>query len=134
MTEWYEEGLAFTCQQSGHCCTGEPGYIWVTDEECKNISEYLEIEYNDFVDNCTYTVDGRRTLKEYENGHCIFYEKGCAVYEHRPEQCRTWPFWATNLKNKRAWEVAAQNCPGMNKGKKHSLKSIIKQRDIQPDL
>ena len=66
--EWYEDGLSFTCQQSGHCCTGEPGYIWVTDEDCKNISTYLEIEYNDFVDNCTYVVNGRRTLKEYENG------------------------------------------------------------------
>lgn len=132
--KWYQGGLSFSCQQSGNCCTGEPGYIWVTEEECVKIANYLEIEYQDFIDNCTYVVNGKRTLKEYENGHCIFYDRGCCIYEIRPQQCRTWPFWESNLSSKRAWEVAARNCPGMNQGKLHSLESIEEQRKQLPEL
>ena len=31
-TPWYADGLPFTCTQCGDCCTGDPGYVWVTDE------------------------------------------------------------------------------------------------------
>lgn len=30
---WYAPGLSFTCTQCGNCCTGEPGVVWVSDEE-----------------------------------------------------------------------------------------------------
>src|SRR5207248_8895996 len=30
---WYQDGLAFTCTRCGKCCTGEPGFVWVTDDE-----------------------------------------------------------------------------------------------------
>ena len=30
---WYADGLRFTCTMCGKCCTGEPGYVWTTDEE-----------------------------------------------------------------------------------------------------
>ncbi|PCJ62134.1 MAG: hypothetical protein COA79_05450 [Planctomycetota bacterium] len=131
---WYEEGLKFSCQQSGNCCRGEPGYIWVTDEDCANIAKKLEIEINDFLANCVYEVNGKKTLKEYENGDCIFYDEGCCVYEARPMQCRTWPFWESNLKDKDAWEIAAKSCPGMNQGDIFSKDKIENQKDKMPEL
>ena len=30
---WFDQGLTFTCQQCGNCCTGGPGYVWISDEE-----------------------------------------------------------------------------------------------------
>src|SRR5438105_3224904 len=26
---WYQDGLRFSCTRCGHCCTGEPGFVWV---------------------------------------------------------------------------------------------------------
>jgi len=45
-------------------------------------------------------------------------KKRCLVYEARPAQCRTWPFWPENM-NARAWdrEVVAF-CPGVGKGRR----------------
>ena len=46
--------------------------------------------------------------KRDENGH-----GKCSVYHLRPTQCRTWPFWASNLRSERDWREAAAHCPGM---------------------
>ena len=35
---WYRDGLQFECTQCGNCCTGDPGYVWVTPEEIKAIA------------------------------------------------------------------------------------------------
>ena len=41
-------------------------------------------------------------------------EKGqCSVYEARPVQCRTWPFWPENLESPEAWDLASFECEGM---------------------
>ena len=50
----------------------------------------------------------------------------CTVYESRPSQCRTWPFWNENM-NAKTWnEDISVNCPGIGKGKKISSKLIKK--------
>ncbi len=36
---WYKDGLSFTCTQCGNCCTGEPGVVWVTEEELAKMAE-----------------------------------------------------------------------------------------------
>lgn len=62
--------------------------------------------------------DGYWRLKETRrDGECRFLDgKRCSVYEGRPTQCRTWPFWP-ELMRPRAWrrEVVAF-CPGVGKG------------------
>ena len=40
----------------------------------------------------------------------------CGVYEARPTQCRTWPFWPENMAA-RSWTAIAAYCPGVGKGK-----------------
>ena len=39
----------------------------------------------------------------------------CSVYEARPTQCRTWPFWPENM-TPRSWTSIARFCPGVGKG------------------
>ncbi len=38
---WYQDGLRFTCTMCGKCCTGDPGYVWVTDEELAALAKFL---------------------------------------------------------------------------------------------
>jgi hypothetical protein len=51
------------------------------------------------------------------------------VYEDRPGQCRTWPFWKSNLTSRRAWERAKGVCPGMDKGRVYSVQQVRVLRD-----
>ncbi len=65
------------------------------------------------------------SLKEKENFDCIFLsEAGCSVYDARPEQCRTYPFWASVLEDQESWDAEARSCPGIGKGKSHTQEEI----------
>lgn len=65
---------------------------------------------------------------------CIFLTsgktgcRGCAVYPVRPNQCRTWPFWDSNLSGPDAWNAAAVRCPGINRGRLYSFEEIEAMR------
>ena len=115
---WYAGGLNFTCTQCGKCCTGDPGYVWVDDAEVAALAASRGERENEFVALYTKTAKGRRTLREKENGDCVFYDrqKGCTVYRVRPRQCRTWPFWESNLGTPEAWQQAVEICPGSGEG------------------
>src|SRR4051794_3213394 len=91
---WYHAGLRFTCTQCGDCCTGEPGFVWVNDEEIRSIAALLEITEDEMVARHTRGGPRGRTLREKANGDCVFFKAGtgCTIYTVRPRQCRTWPF------------------------------------------
>ena len=38
---WYRGGLRFSCTQCGKCCSGAPGYVWVTKDEIEQIAAFL---------------------------------------------------------------------------------------------
>jgi uncharacterized protein len=124
MMSWYQDGLKFECTQCGHCCTGAPGYVWLTIEEIYRIAEFLRIRERDFVKQYVRKVDQRLSLVEFPNGNCIFYENGCKIYPVRPSQCRTFPFWKNIVATPANWERAASDCPGMNSGKNLSKDEI----------
>src|SRR5258708_6488705 len=91
---WYADGLNFTCTRCGHCCTGEPGFVWVSDDELAALAALRGEPLDEFTGLYTKEAHRGRTLREKGNGDCVFYDKatGCTVYEARPRQCRTWPF------------------------------------------
>lgn len=118
---WYKEGLPFSCTGCGKCCTGAPGYVWVSKKEIKELAAHLQISEEDFILKYTRSVDGKISLNEYPNKDqpslqdCVFLKNNqCSVYQHRPVQCRTFPWWTTTLKSKRDWEEAASFCEGIN--------------------
>ncbi|MDP6388243.1 MAG: YkgJ family cysteine cluster protein, partial [Candidatus Pacebacteria bacterium] len=57
--------------------------------------------------------------------HCPFLKDGqCIVYDARPTQCRTWPFWPDNM-NPSTWKKEIESyCPGIGKGKLYSTEEI----------
>jgi len=132
---WYQAGLRFQCTQCGNCCTGAPGYVWVNREEIESLAALLNLEVDEFERRYVRRVGIRKSLVELPNGDCVFFHsesRTCQVYGARPRQCRTWPFWNSNLSSPGAWQQAAEHCPGCNHGKLSSLEKIEEQRNIIP--
>ena len=116
---WYKDGLRFECQRCGSCCSGFSGTVRVSDEEIVVLAHCLGITEAGFRKNYTRIVGyGAISLIEKENKDCVFFERerGCMVYEDRPRQCRTWPFWRYNVYSPSHWKREAKRCPGMNRG------------------
>lgn len=113
---WYQEGLSFKCTGCGKCCCGAPGYIWVTDEEIEKIREKLKLSKRDFYMKYLVQVGNKFSIKDLKNNNysCAFLRDGkCSIYEVRPKQCRTYPFWPSIMKSKEAWEDEALACEGI---------------------
>ena len=120
---WYIAGLAFECTECGRCCAGpEEGYIWATDEEIDAIAKYLKITPEQMRAKYIRRVGRRFSIIEAANNDCFFLtplkngKRGCRIYPVRPRQCRTWPFWASNIASPEAWAIAGMRCPGINRG------------------
>ena len=130
---WYKAGLRFECTQCGDCCTGAPGYVWVNNEEIAALAKLLGQEIDDFEDRYVRRVGARKSLKEFPDGACVFFDttaRKCTVYSARPRQCRTWPFWDSNLKTEADWKYTCSVCPGSGKGQMHTLQQIEEQRQV----
>lgn len=148
--EWYADGLRFSCTQCGNCCTGPPGAVWFTPAEGRAIASTLGLSEQAFRDRYARQIDdgveagdswSGWSLNEVKTEHgydCVFLDRHsvpgratCSIYEARPTQCRTWPFWPENLRTRRHWESVKRNtpCPGMNRGQLVPIDQIRIQRD-----
>ena len=126
---WFKDGLRFECTQCGDCCTGAAGYVWVNKEEIAQIAALVEMTVADFEAKYVRKVGIRKSLIEFDNGDCVFFDpqiRKCTVYEARPRQCRTWPFWDSNVRTERDWKETCEVCPGSGKGKLYQLDEIQK--------
>jgi uncharacterized protein len=90
----------------------------VTREEMEAIAADQGESYAEAVLRYTKKVGGRHSLREKANGDCVFYdrERGCTIYPIRPRQCRTWPFWESNVQTPEAWRRTGDVCPGAGRG------------------
>jgi uncharacterized protein len=145
MSEWFDEsrageaGLRFACTMCGNCCSGPEGYVGFTDEEGSRLAARLGVPYDQFLREYVPEPRGIRSLREREGPaglDCIFLDRTgipgravCSVYEDRPAQCRTWPFWRSNLTDERAWRRAARVCPGIGHGPLHAPEYIRVTRE-----
>jgi len=104
-----------TC--GGRCCTGESGYIWAKYDEIEKMSHFVNLSIEDFATMYLKKVKHRYSLVEKKlddnNYACIFFDekmKCCSIYEVRPLQCRTFPFWE-QFKNDK--DEVIKECPGI---------------------
>ena len=144
---WYSEGLRFTCSQCGNCCTGAPGFVWLSDQEVSRLAEHLRLSVEETLERYCRKIGARVSLKERRSPaglyDCIFLVerkqkgpdgvvhtlRGCSVYPVRPLQCRTWPFWESNLSDPGIWEASAKRCHGMNHGRLFGREEIERLRE-----
>lgn len=113
---WFSEGLRFQCTGCGGCCTGSPGYVYLSPKDIEQMAAHLQISTEAFTQKYTRFVDGTYALLDKIGSHdCIFLEeKRCSIYESRPSQCRTFPWWIGNLRSPEDWEEASKRCEGIN--------------------
>lgn len=139
-TEWYAAGLRFECTMCGDCCTGPPGVVRYTPDEASRIAARLSVTVEEFTAQYTHPIGrGRRSLNEIETEHgfdCVFLDRAsmpgkaiCSLYEDRPLQCRTFPWWPENLRSEREWRAVARACEGVGRGRLVPISEIRIQRD-----
>jgi len=110
----FDSSACTTCQ--GRCCTGESGYIYVTKDEIKAIAEVLNEDINELRVKYLFKKGYKYSIKELnfnDSFECIFYDResnGCRIYNARPSQCKTFPFW--DYYKTRVDELK-QECPGI---------------------
>ena len=94
----FDENKCSSCE--GNCCIGESGYIWISKAECEKLATHLNITLDELGMNYLLKIGYKYSIKERQvsqnNYACVFFDlekKQCSVYEARPSQCRTFPFW-----------------------------------------
>jgi uncharacterized protein len=130
---WFKDGLRFECTQCGDCCTGAPGYVWVNTDEIKALAATVGVSVEEFEAKFVRQLGKRKSLIEYENGDCVFFDgktRKCKVYGARPRQCKTWPFWDSNIETPSAWQHTCQVCPGSGQGRVYSVDEVLAQSAI----
>ncbi len=118
-----QEGFSFgfdpkgcdSCE--GNCCIGESGNIWINNSEIENLAKYLNISVDElklkYIEKRSYKYSIKEVQLSVNNYACIFFDlekKGCSIYEVRPTQCRTFPFWDYFKKN---INEVKQECPAI---------------------
>jgi Fe-S-cluster containining protein len=129
---WYRNGLRFTCTQCGDCCTGEEGFVWVDEEEIARLARRLQMDASEFEKRYLRRVARGVSLRERDDGACVFWRRGegCTVYSDRPRQCRSWPFWNSNISTPADWRRTTQICPGAGVGRIFTAEEILEQSRI----
>ncbi len=113
---WYGPGLRFSCRRCGACCTGEPGYVFLSPGEAAAIAAHLGEDPAAFARSSLRRVPGGLSLREAPGGSCVLHDGGCRAYPVRPRQCRTYPFWERIVASPAAWRREARSCPGIGQG------------------
>ncbi|TVR92858.1 MAG: YkgJ family cysteine cluster protein [Spirochaetaceae bacterium] len=125
----HSNGLRFECNRCSHCCRHDPGLVFLAEEDIVRIPQYLRIGRAEFLARYCRNVDigtvRRITIDERPNYDCVFWsENGCEIYEVRPLQCRSYPFWASVVESVESWQAESEHCPGINTGTLHSSDEI----------
>ncbi|MDZ7843329.1 MAG: YkgJ family cysteine cluster protein [Anaerolineales bacterium] len=103
-----------TC--GGQCCRGGAGYIWITIEELEAMAAARKMLPGQFARKYVRLVGGKLSLQEREGPGervCVLFDISsghCSVYQSRPRQCRTFPFWE-HFREKP--QDALRECPGV---------------------
>jgi uncharacterized protein len=134
---FYASGLRFSCARCSYCCRGDPGFIFLTKGDLRRLLRRLSLDFKTFFrEYCTLVDAGTgmalslRDVAAQGSGkdgtdkggtrpvyECVFWGGGgCSVYEDRPIQCSTYPFWVSIVDSKASWREEARSCPGIDAG------------------
>ena len=113
---WYKDGLRFECTGCGDCCT-RPGYVLLTKEDIERLGDEGMVTEHPYF--------GIPMLKRTEAEGCLYFLDGkCSIYDRRPKQCRTYPFWESRISSPMSWQQEAWKCEGIGHGRKYTEEEI----------
>lgn len=128
----------FQCQHDKdgctRCCRGD-GYVYPSFEDIVRIADHFKLSIEEFMEkycflfgfSMWYILAFKGIEGTDEEGCCFLKEDGCSIYDIRPVQCETYPFWEELVANDVFWEAEAKRCPGMDKGEEIP-DSVIKEK------
>ena len=122
---FFDAGLQFECLRCGQCCTGAPGTIYVSAEEIDALARHFQLSVARFTAQYLYPYQDSYSIGEHADGRCLFFDEGCRIYPLRPHQCRSFPFWFSNLRSENRWRDVARQCPGIGRGRRYSRDQIL---------
>ena len=100
--------------------------MYVNEAEIAALTNYLNQDLHSFKRNYINQIESStepgtftNILKKSGNStkdKCVFLDDKdqCSVYESRPLQCRTYPFWSQNLVGESEWKSEAEKCEGIH--------------------
>lgn len=100
------------------------------------MARHFGLPTSEFAKKYCAKTNGYFHLKHSEEEvDCRFLrDKKCEVYEARPTQCRTWPFWPEVMYAKTWAEEVKTFCPGVGKGKLYTAAEIRARLDSADDF
>ncbi len=123
---YYEQvPLHFGCTGCGRCCT-RPGVVYLHAKDRERLSLFLGVSVAELCDNFLERDEhGEWVARVEAQRPCPFLEgEACGVYEARPEQCRTYPFWPELVDQEDSWKEEAEHCPGIHQGRAYKPTEI----------
>lgn len=134
---FWSDGIRFECQGSGHCCTAREdyGYVYLVGDDAGRLARHLGLSVDDLVAKHCQVTGGYLHLRDPQLDCCFLStQRRCTVYDARPVQCRTWPFWAENLATPEIWNRdVVRHCPGVGRGALHTSAEIEEILAIQAE-
>jgi len=116
-----QQFLPFACTGCGKCCQTE-GSVYMSPPEIQNAADLLRVSVKSFIQQyASHTISGgdqtwirlREQQNDVENADkaltsssCVFLDletKYCQIYEARPTQCSTYPFWPSIMMSPGTW-------------------------------
>ncbi len=107
------------------------------------------MSYEVFYERYTHETPAGRSLNEVETEHghdCVFLDRDsdearalrggdggglCTIYEDRPLQCRTFPWWPGVVSSERGWKRLGRECEGVGRGPMIPASAITVERQKQ---
>lgn len=119
---FYSQGLRWACTRCSHCCRHEEGYVFLSQNDLELLASYHKMPKEHFILTFCRRIKAAPgleylSLKETSNRDCFFWKEGCSVYEARPLQCRSFPFWEGFLRGTETWKSISEYCPGIGSGR-----------------
>mmetsp|Transcript_14015 Transcript_14015/g.23336 ORF Transcript_14015/g.23336 Transcript_14015/m.23336 type:complete len:765 (-) Transcript_14015:26-2320(-) len=135
---WFDGAVGFACTACGKCCLSRgQSRVFVNPKEIERISKQTKLSAETFTTNIKQSKSSMNgnsitnlvSLKGDPTGkQCMFLDtkNHCSIYESRPTQCRTYPYWPQNMIGQAEWLAESYDCEGISfiRGKNQETSSI----------
>ena len=102
-----------------------PGKQGDTGKRARDGEDPPDLALRQFRRRHTYRPFAQERSLRFPDGDCTFLrDRQCSIYETRPQQCRTWPFWEENLDPQVWQDEVASFCPGVGRGRLYTAEEI----------
>lgn len=117
-----ERGLRFECTQCGKCCwtRGEYSHVYLTKDDLESLAAAVGLSVAETRRRYTFRDENGWIELDFSGGRCIMLDEKtnlCTVYESRPTQCRTFPFWPEMIRRGEWTAEAKRICEGVGNGR-----------------